>query len=216
MSKKSTEVKPFADIFTGLAKATVTKTVTKVQANFADRMAFETTNSPKNKTIQTKLTSYAKKFAMPNVVGALMAANADLSFMNQSVAGNETKRFNVYAIDKVADLAQALESGTVKNAINHATLINLFKAAANGVDFTSQHAQGSVSDKVALPAGHSKWMTRHTASASTAPTQASSTMNALQVLNVVENKGTTKAPVWHLTETPQTERFRNMFSAKAA
>lgn len=212
---KKTQTPSFTSLIEDVKPQAVGRVSKKLAANFEERMAFETTNAPANKTIQTKLSGYAKKFALPNVVSALIAASVDPNFMNTSV-GAEIKRFNVYAIDKVADLAQALESGTIKNAINHATVTNLFKATANGVDFTGDHARGSVSDKVALPAGHKKWMTQHTASASTAPTQASSTMNALQVMGVVTNTGTTKAPVWKLTDTPQTARFEAIVTAKAA
>lgn len=206
---------PFTKIASDIAKASITRASTKLAANFEARMAFETTNSPANKTIQTKLVSYGKKFAMPAVVRSLLAANVELNFMNTSV-GAEVKKFNVYSVDKVADLAQALDSGAVKNAINLATLKNLFAADALGHDFTGDHARGSVSDGVALPSGHKKWMTHHTAAPSTAPTQASSTMNALNVMGVVKNTGTTKAPIWKLQDVPQTKRFKEMVTAKAA
>ena len=89
-------------------------------------------------------------------------------------------------------------------------------AEALNEPFTGVHAQASASDKVKLPTGHRKWCSGHSVSASTAPTQSSSTMNALTVMGVVENTGTTKSPIWKLTDTPQTAAFRNMYQPQAA
>jgi len=66
------------------------------------------------------------------------------------------------------------------------------------------------SDKVKVEKGMTAILVRHSVAASTAPTQTSSTMNALQTLGVVVNKGSNKFPLWELTEAPVTHRLAEL------
>ncbi|WP_114217455.1 hypothetical protein [Ochrobactrum sp. 3-3] len=58
-----------------------------------------------------------------------------------------------------------------------------------------------------VPANIAKLLTRHTVSPSTAPTQASSTMQALETVGAVKNVGTERAPVYRLLDTPIAKRL---------
>jgi len=98
-------------------------------------------------------------------------------------------------------------------AINIAVMKSMFKFRAAGLSFTGEMAKCCASDKIRIAASLSKELVRYTVSASTAPTQASSTMQALQTLGVVINKGSPKLPVYELTDTPATTRLQSLLAA---
>ena len=66
---------------------------------------------------------------------------------------------------------------------------------------------------VVLAAAIRKVLIRHTVSASTAPTQASSTMQALATLGVVKAEGSTRNPVYKLTNHPVVEKLEVLLKA---
>ncbi|AWV14862.1 hypothetical protein A3862_04550 [Methylobacterium sp. XJLW] len=61
-----------------------------------------------------------------------------------------------------------------------------------------------------------KHLLRHTVSASTAPTQASSTMQALETLGIVRREGSARNSTFHLTEAPVTQQLEAVLFAHAA
>ncbi len=181
----------------------------KLDKGFDERAAFEATHSPANSSIQGKLKTYRKKMVLPGIAALTIAANIDPNFMNGS-GNNANKRFNVYAIDKLADLLHGLNSGHIKNAVNKAIVESLFRFQEAGVPFTGLAAQGAVSGNLKVDKDVAALLTRHTASPGTAPTQSSSTMNALAVLGAVKNTGSAKFPIWQLTDAPVVERLKEV------
>lgn len=181
----------------------------KIEAQFVEREDFERTLNPGNSNIQDTLKKQRKKMALPGIAGMMLATNVDPGIINRSIS--EGKRFNVYAIDKLNDLLHGLNSGHFKNEINLAVMRSLFKFRAAGVPFTGIAAAASASDKVVVDKALKGLLVRHTVSASTAPTQSSSTMSALQALGVVTNKGSAKYPIWELTDAPVTKALEAKF-----
>jgi ABC-type microcin C transport system duplicated ATPase subunit YejF len=55
-------------------------------------------------------------------------------------------------------------------------------------------------------------LVRHTVSASTAPTQASSTMQALETLGVVKRSGSGKNPVFEVVDGPLTRKIEELLA----
>lgn len=177
---------------------------TTIADAFDSRVAFERTKNANNDGIVKSLDKSRAKLTQARSVATLLIADVTPDFITRST--HEGSAYNVYAADKLADLVQALNSGTIGNAINRAVMKSLFAFRAAGETFTGDMARASASDKLRVQGAIAKLLTRHSVSASTAPTQASSTMQALQTLGVVENKGTARAPVYELTDTAMTRR----------
>jgi hypothetical protein len=181
-----------------------------INQEFDTRQAFEKAMRPGNDNIQKSLTGYRKKMALPGIAALMVATNLPASIINRELV--EGNRFNVYAIDKINDILHGLNSGHFKNAINIAVMRSLFKFRKAGVSFTGLAAAAAASDKVIVDKQMNALLIRHTVSASTAPTQSSSTMNALQALGVVTNSGTAKHPIWNLTTNPIVAELEKKFA----
>lgn len=181
----------------------------KLDKGFDERAAFEATHNPANSSIQGKLKTYRGKMVLPGIAALTLAAHMDPNFMNGSGV-NANKRFNIYAIDKIADLLHGLNSGVIKNAVNRAIVASLFRCEIAEVPFTGACAQAAVSQNIRIGKDLDAVLVRHTAAESTAPTQSSSTMNALVQIGAVKNTGSQKHPVWALTDAPVVERLREI------
>lgn len=205
------EVRDLGELVKEVTTDQVGERLVAINTAFDARVTYERTAQPGNDSIQDRLKSYRKKMALPGIAALLVATNVDPEFINRTIT--EGKRFNIYAIDKVNDLLHGLNSGTFRNAINQAVMKSLFKFRKAGVPFTGLAAIAAVSDKVKCDKALTANLVRHTVSAATAPTQASSTMNALQVLGVVTNKGSAKFPIWELQETPVTKAIEKLLAA---
>lgn len=168
--------------------------------------------APDNDSQPATLNKLRSKMAMPSRAAVLVAVGTDETFIDDSRStGNH---YNVYAIDKVADLVATLSGDQMRNAINRAVTRSLFQFRAAGQKFTGEHAKAAASDKIRISDKTlEKLLIRHTVSAGTAPTQASSTMQALQTLGIVTNTGTVKFPVYELTDSPQTHQLEKILKA---
>lgn len=205
----ATDIKKLSDLIAEVTDAQASDQMKALDKGFDDRAAFEATHNPSNTSIQDKLKGYRKKLVLPGIAALTLAAKVDPNFMNGS-GNNANKRFNVYAIDKLADLLHGLNSGHIKNAINKAIVQSLFRFSDAGVPFTGHAAQGAVSANLKVEPGTAKLLVRHTAAPGTAPTQSSSTMNALMVLGAVKNIGSAKHPIYQLTDAPVVERLKEV------
>lgn len=208
------ETMTFAEVVASVPDEERTAATTYVAKGFDDRAEFERQSNPDNETIHKSLNKSRAKLALPTAAAVLIAAEVPLAFMNRSISSGTC--YNVYAIDKVADLVKALGGGELNNAINIAVCRSLFRFRAAGETFTGEMAKAAASDKIRVTATLQKILVRHTVSATTAPTQASSTMQALQTLGIVVNRGSQKAPAYHLTDTPQTKRLEEVVQKLAA
>jgi hypothetical protein len=174
-----------------------------------DRAAFEEAKNPDNDSIQKTLKKLNSALASPKAAAVIDVTSTPVDFMNQGGAN----RYNVYAIDKLADIVAGLSGGVMRNAINNAVTKSLFRFRAAGESFTGEMAKAAASDKIRIQGAIKAQLVRHTVSAQTAPTQASSTMQALQTLGIVVNKGSVKHPVYELTDTPQTAKLKEILAA---
>jgi len=175
---------------------------------FDRRLQFEAAHGNKK---ADKIDAYRKKIATLPLCAMLVATDTDPDFVNRSVS--EGKRYNIYAIDKLADVLMGLETGFIKNPHNLAILKSLILFRDAGVNFTGEMALAAASDKFKVDAKLAKLLVRHTVAKGTASTQASSTMNALQTLGIVINRGDKKRAIWQLTDTPQSRRLEEVLAA---
>lgn len=178
---------------------------------FEARDAFEKSKGGHYDSIMKSINKSRSKLTSSGAAAIMLAAQVDPEFVNRSITAGSG--YNAYAIDKVADLVSALQTGTIKNAINNAIIRSLFAFEAAGVAFTGEMAKAAASQNIKVDSAVRKLLVSYTVSPATAPTQASSTMAALQTLGVVVNLGSPKLPTYKLTRSPQTESFREMLAA---
>lgn len=184
----------------------------KIADSFSDRIAFEKLQPGLSSKMVPNLEAAATKMATIGTAAIFAAINVDPAFINREVATGS--RFNVYGLQKVNDVVTGLGAGILQNAINRSILMSMFNFRAAGVPFTGNAALGAVSDKIKVDRAISKHLVRHTVSQSTASTQKSSSMNALEVLGIVtSNKLRGDAEVFTLTDTPQTRRLEKVLMA---
>lgn len=214
-AKANPVIDPGADILETVAqiddkqRLAVAKKVTKA---VEDRTAFEKAKNPLNNTIAGNLEKGRAKLAMPSAAAFLIATNVDPEFVNRSVANGS--RYNVYAVDKLADLVQCLRDGVMRNAINNAVTRSMFAFRKAGIPFTGELAKAAASQQYPVSSKTMKdLLIRHTVAPGTASTQTSSTMTALQTLGVVSNVGTGKFPIYELVDCAATKRLEQVLIA---
>lgn len=205
------DTRTISEILSEIAEEDRAPMLLHINEAFDERATFELVHNPLNGNIQDTLKKQRTKMALPGIAAMMMATNVSPDVINRSMS--EGKRFNVYAIDKLNDLLHGLNSGHFKNAINIAVMRSLFKFRAAGVVFTGAASLAAASDKVVVDKQMKELLIRHTVSAATAPTQASSTMAALSAIGAVTNKGSVKFPIWELTSNPVTKALEAKFAA---
>ncbi len=183
----------------------------KIVSEVDERSAFEKVSG--NDNIQKALDKSRKQLGTPTAARVMIACSVDPSMINRSV--HEGKRYNVYALGKLSDAIYGLVNGSVNNAINVACMKSLFRFKAAGKDFTGEMAKAAASDKIKVDIGLRGLLVRHTVSASTSSTQASSTMQALVTLGIVSKAGSHKNPTFTLIDGPIVDRLRTVLGEAA-
>lgn len=177
---------------------------------FDERSAFECRKNVDNDSIQKQITKNRAKFISLQVARFMIATNVNATFVNESE--HDGARRNVYAHEKLAFLAESVVYGKKFNAVNYHCLRSLFKFANKDLEFTHADALAATSDKIKVE--HAKKranLSRHTVSASTASTQASSTMIALVACGVVsEYKNETRDVCYKLTDNAIVAHLRSL------
>lgn len=201
----------FEDLVSKVDDQSRAQMIERLNAQFDIRVAFEKAKNGFNEKIQDTIKKERAKMCRPGLAAILLAAEVNESFINREMQTG--KRFNVYAYGKLNDVIYGLSSGHFHNAINGAIIRSMIKCRNAGVPFNGLLAQAAASDKVKIDKALETNMVRHTVSAATAPTQTSSTMNALEVLGIVKNAGTEKFPIYNLTDAPITKRLEALISA---
>lgn len=202
----------FDELIAALSKPMVEEKAEQILDAFDDRIANEEFKDPDNLSIVKNLKKYRSKLGLLSSAAVMLACAVDEGFINRSL--NAGSAYNVYAIDKVADIVQALNGAPLNNAINNAVMRSMFKFRAAGEVFTGEMAKAAASCNIrGVTPSLNKHLVRYTVSPSTAPTQASSTMSALQTLGIVVNKGSQKLPVYELTDTPATRQLEKVLLA---
>lgn len=188
----------FSDLIATFDDETVTAKAHAISAAIDDRVEHESEHG--NPNILSTLKKVRSAFVSKAAARVMLATNTAESFINRSV--HEGKRYNVYALGKAADIMKAATDGVLSNAINNACMRSLFAMRTAGLPFTLETAKACASKNYSCDAAIRTHLIRHTVSTSTAPTQASSTMQALTTLGVVRSTGSSKNPTFVLTDHP--------------
>lgn len=206
------DARSFIEARDAVTLAEVTAMQTDLIAAFSNRAAYERASNPNNDNIQETLSKVQKGHLAHAISQGFVAAGVDPNYLNKSeVAG---KRRNVYALLKLQDLIYGASSGHLKNAINIAVLVSMVKLERVKIGFTGVIAKACASDKSPVETSVAVHLRRHTVSESTASTQSSSTMTALEDLGVVVNTGSQKFPLWSFTDTALAKRLREVIVTK--
>lgn len=208
------QVASFDDLVAKIPDETADALVMALAREIDERSAFETAKDPDNLNIQRTLKKVRSQLVTKRAARFSHAANVPTSFINRSIHGGSC--YNVYALGKYADLVNFSVTGQVMNAINNACLRSLFRVIDAGKVFTMETAKMACSTNYTAKDGTDvarSHLVRHTVAPSTAPTQASSTMQALVTIGVVRAVGSTKNPRYELTANPITAKFRELLAA---
>ena len=200
------------DLIDDLDAEVIEEKAEQILEAFDDRIANEEFKDPDNLSIVKNLKKSRSKLGLLSSAAVMIACAVDEGFINRSL--NTGSAYNVYAIQKVADIVQTLNGGDMINAITIAVMKSMFKFRAAGEVFNGDMARAAASCNIrgVLPSLN-KHLVRYTVAPQTAPTQTSSTMSALRVMGVVINKGTPKHPVYELTDTPATRKLEQVLMA---
>lgn len=198
----------FMEIADSVSHVRAEEMVAHLATAWSDRAAYENAKNPNNANIQKTLSKEIAAHAAPGLARMLIAADVPAGYMNVMEVSNA--RRNIYAPAKLRDMLSGVARNGMTNAINIAVLVSLFRTAAVKLPFTMTIAKAAASDKAFCPPEYHAHMRRHTVSESTAPTQAGSTMLALEILGVVKNVGTSRSQVWQLTDAPVTKALERV------
>lgn len=191
----------FATVLASFDDTIVTDMAYKIAAAVDERAEFETDKAPDNASIQRTLKKVRQELVTKRAARVLLATNIEPTFVNRVL--HDGSRYNVYALGKLADLIRSIADGHgLNNAINNAVATSMFRCKNAGIAFTGDVAKAAASDKVRIDPSVASRLVRHTVSANTAPTQASSTMSALATLGVVKVEGSHRNPTYAVTENP--------------
>ena len=208
-----TKTNSFAGALEAVTPQAAGKMLKAIETNLADRAVFEEVKNPENANIHRTLKKVREGLVRDDAARVFVATNVEASILNRTI--NDGARYNVYAMGKLEDFVRAL-SGRVwlTNKINQAIWRSFVACHKAGVPFTIDVAKAAASDKIRIEPVIAKHLSRHTVSASTAPTQASSTMQALLTLGICVIEGSRKNPTYKLMESaPQTKALMEIAEA---
>jgi hypothetical protein len=190
----------------------VDEMVVSIANEIDDRAAFEANKNPDNENIQKTIKKVRAQMVTKRAAKLLLAANLTPEFMNRSV--HEGAAYNVYALGKLADVIYGVTDGVISNAINIAVMKSLFNFHKAETPFDANMARAAASDKIRVTSMKLReLLVRHTVSAGTAPTQASSTMQALTTLGVVRSSGDHRNPTYNVIDSPLSRKLMEKLAA---
>lgn len=167
---------------------TTTDYRTALLASVDARAAYELSKNADNDSMQAKLTQIRKSVDHDVIAQVMLASNVDADYLNR--AERVSNRFNVYSAEKVVNVARACAK---VSELNHYTLA-VFKTAQALAKIesalTHRDAVSACSMKIKHSDAKREAIIKQTRfqkhiEASTASTQSSSSINALQAFNVL-------------------------------
>ena len=191
----------FLDIFTSVTDEEADIMTMRVMKILDERAEFEKQKNANNSSIQNTIARARRYLAGREQGRFLVACGLDPDeLMREKHAGT---RYNVYAYLKLGDIVSGLtvNGQQISNAVNLACMRSLFRLRKLGITFDKKTAEAATSKQIHIEHAIAKHLFRHTVSAATASTQASSTMQALQTLGVVRSVGS-RNPVYEVTGSP--------------
>ena len=205
------------DLINAVPSGAAEKMVFRIADAIDERATFEYNKKPDNLKIQSTLKKARTQMVTLRAAKLLVAVNCDTAWMNRSV--HEGSRYNVYAYGKLSDVVYGVTGGVISNAINIHVMRSLFAVSKAGLTFDLEAAKGACSrDYVRknpdeFTSAVKRLLISYTVGATTAPTQASSTMQALTTLGVVRRYGSSKNPSYALVDGPLTRQLQEKLAA---
>lgn len=180
------------------------------------RKSFEASHDATNDNIQDTLTKLIKE-CHDKTCETLASLNVDVAFINRHERAN--KRFNVYAAQKVTNIARYLNASASLNHYTRAIVETMLALEAAKLTLTQADAQAACSLDVKVKDNKKtkliKRYQKHVA-ASTAATQSSSSLNALQVCNVIrESRNDANETIYMLNDNTSAKALLEKMNAKA-
>jgi len=164
---------------------TVSNYLADMLAAFDARASYEASKNADNSNMQETLKDLRKSVNHDAIASVMLAANLDASFINRAERNNS--RFNVYSAQKVVNVARHAASAATLNHYTKAILASLVAFKKANVDFTHKDAIASCSIDSKVNKAKDSLLVRYqkVVAANTASTQASSSVNALQMMHIV-------------------------------
>ncbi|MCP1540091.1 hypothetical protein [Methylorubrum extorquens] len=185
-----------------------------LQTSISARAAYEKAQNTDNDNIQKTLSNLAKDFSHEAVVSVMHTANVNADFINRHERKN--KRFNVYAAQKVANIARSAAQADTLNNYTRCVFLTALKLTKEKLSMTHADAQASLCSDLRCDAHKSAHIVRYARSiaASTADTQSSSSINALQMFDVLKETRDDKNEVAYTLnkDAPTTKRLAKALS----
>lgn len=176
---------------------------------FEDRIAFESTKEDCTNQMIDNLISVSKEFTSDRVCRSFVALGIDASFVNRN--SSKFSRFNVYALQKVAEIVKAMTGLHIRTATIRCFLKSLFACRVAEVPFTKQLQLAALSKDIRISKSHDALLTRHTLSKATAAAQRSQMIVTLEGLNMLaSNNMKGDKNVITLKDTPATRQLIKM------
>lgn len=158
----------------------------EIAAAIVARKSYETEQNPENTNIQKTLDGLAADFAHVDVCKFMFAASVDANFINRQERKN--KRFNVYSAQKVANVARAAAAAETLNAYTQTLLRTAIALTRADMSMTHRDAHSALCLDLKVDVSKAQHIVRYgkNIASNTADTQSSSSINALQMFNVLK------------------------------
>lgn len=155
-------------------------------AAFDARAEYETAKNADNDSIQKTLKDMRVSVDHDSIAEIMLSANVDSNFINRSE--RKTARFNVYSAQKVVNVARAIASAETLNHYTKAILASAVALQSNEMLLTHKDASAACSLSVKSDSKRDKLLKKYQkhVAANTAATQSSSSINALQMFDVLQ------------------------------
>jgi hypothetical protein len=166
-------------------------------ASFDARAAYELAKNVENTSMQDTLRDLRKSVDHDAICEVMMNANVDCAFINRAERVNA--RFNVYAAQKVVNVARFSRSAATLNHYTRAVLLSAYALQKNNMTLTHTDAQAACSLNCNTDKSKMKHLVRYQQyrDPKTAATQSSSSINALQMYDVLrETRDASNATVY--------------------
>lgn len=159
-----------------------------LNAALDSRAAYESSKNPDNHNMPKTLANLRKSMSHESIASVMLACNVSADFINRAERSNA--RFNVYSAEKVANVARYLATNV--EALNHYTLAILktcISLSDAKLSMTHEDAACACSSDAKTSEAKKRKLIAHYARivhANTASTQSSSSINALQMFDLVK------------------------------
>lgn len=162
-----------------------TKYHTSLVSAFDARAKFEKSKDAKNTNIQNTLSALKKSVDHADIAKVFASAKVDADFINSSERQNA--RFNVYAANKVVNIARAIASVAALNHYTKAVFASALALEAKKMTLQHKDANSACSLSCASDKERESVIVKYQkhVAANTAATQSSSSINALQRFNIL-------------------------------